>query len=131
MDINLKNFKGVRSIRSDVKPRFVFHSAPLGDVVEVAVEYHAGNGRNVKRGYYLELTVKELTADGALIWMPFSAVRSSILLAETARFSLPVLVKFAERFDSGLPELAAEWLADKTLGEELICARAFEGAVTQ
>ena len=125
----MKNFKGKRSFRSDIKPSFVFYSAPLGKVVCVEVEYKVGNGRNVKRGYYIELTEKELTAEGSVIWMPFSAPRSSVLLAEASRFSLPVLAGFADRFDSGLPELAAEWLADKTLAEELICARAFQAVM--
>jgi hypothetical protein len=126
--IKVKNFKGARSFRSDIKPSFVFYSAPLGKVVNIEVVYKAGNGRSLKRGFYIDVTEKEVTADGAVIWMPFSSPHSSVLLAEAARFSLPVLMKFAEKFDSGLPELAEEWLADKKLAEELICNRAF-GAV--
>ena len=122
----MKNFKGVRSFRSDVKPEFRFHSAPLGHVVSATVEYKAGNGRNVKRGYYIELTQKEITADGGIIWLPFSAPRSSVLLAEAARFSLPVLMKFAELFDAAMPELADTWATDRAAAEAKICALAFE-----
>lgn len=122
----MKNFKGVRSFRSDIKPEFRFYSAELGHVVAVTVEYKAGNGRNVKRGYYLELTKKELTADGGVIWMPLSAPRTAVLLAETARFSLPVLTKYAALFDAVLPELVNTWAADRAAAEALICSVAFE-----
>jgi hypothetical protein len=122
----MKNFKGHRPFRSDIKPSFFFYSAPLGKVVAIEVEYRAGNGRAAKRGFYIELTEKEITADGGIVWMPFSAPRTSVLLAEATRFSLPVLAKFAAQFDESLPELAAVWLNSKTEAEAIICARAFE-----
>jgi hypothetical protein len=125
----VENFKCVRSYRSDVKPEFRFYSAPLGDVVEVTVDYKAGNGRSVKRGYYIDFTTKEITADGGVIWLPFSAPRSSVLLAEAARFSLPVLVKWAERFDADVVDLAASWLQDRAAVESLLGPQSFPVAV--
>lgn len=122
----MKNFKGVRSFRSDIKPFFRFYSAELGHVVSVEVEYKAGNGRNVKRGFYIDVTTKEITADGGVIWMPFTAPRSSVLLSEAARFSLPVLAKLAELFDSRVAELADTWAKDRAEAEAMICALAFE-----
>jgi len=123
----MQNFRLSRSFRSDIKPEFNFYSAPLGDAVEASVDYKAGNGRNVKRGYYVELTTKTLHADGSIVWLPFSAPRSSVLLLEAPRYSFAVLSRFAELFDAVAPELAAAWLADRAAVEALIVSRAFEG----
>jgi hypothetical protein len=122
----LKNFNLSRSFRSDIKPQFDFYSASVGDVVAVSVRYIAGNGRNLKRGYYVELTAKTIQPDGMISWMPFSAPRSSVLLLEAARYSSAVLSRFAALFDAMVPELAAAWLVDRAAVELQIVSTVFE-----
>jgi hypothetical protein len=109
-------------MRSDVKPEFVFYSAPTGDVVSFSIKYRAGNGRRGSvRGFYAELTTKNISGDRmAVSWLPFSAPCSSVLLAPATRFSLPDLQGFASLFDVDAPKLAAAWLADKASAEKQV-----------
>jgi hypothetical protein len=108
-------------MRSDVKPEFVFYSASTGDVVSFSIQYRAGNGRGFERGFYAELTTKNISGDRmAVSWFPFSAPRSSVLLAPATRFSLANLEGFASLFDIDAPKLAAAWLTDKAAAEKQV-----------
>jgi hypothetical protein len=103
----VKNFVGVRPFRNDIKPYFRFYSAPLGEVVEVTMQFR-NNGR-AAAGFYLCLTIKTVLPDGAVQWMPMSARQTNVLVSPAARFSLPKLQVFAIALDSKIPEIAAAW----------------------